>query len=324
MLIFAPAASREFAASVAKALGQPLAGLEERDFEDGEHKVRPMVSVRGADAYVIQSLHGGPDQSCNDKLCRLLFLIATLRDHGARRVTAVTPYLAYARKDRRTKSHDPLTLRYVAQLFEAVGTDRIVTLEAHNLSAFENAFRVPALSLSLGDILGAQSGALDAMLGAAPEAPIVIASPDPGGVKRAQLLRETLESRLGREIGAAFMEKRRSAGVVTGSLLAGDVTGAHVLLVDDLVASGGTLLRAARACLEAGASGISGLAAHGLFVGDASTTLSAPELSRLIVSDTVPPFRLTGAFRPQIVSAATGFADAIRRLAGDRTRPAAP
>ena len=91
-------------------------------FEDGEHKVRPLVDPRGDDAYVVTSLHGGPHDSPHDKLCRLLLFIATLREHGAARVTAVVPYLAYARKDRQTKPFDPVTLRYVAQLFEAVGT----------------------------------------------------------------------------------------------------------------------------------------------------------------------------------------------------------
>ena len=93
------------------------------------------------DVYVVQSLHGGPSESANDKLCRLLFFIGALKDAGAARVTAVVPYLCYARKDRRTKPHDPVITRYVAGLFEAVGADRVVTLDVHNPVAFENAFR---------------------------------------------------------------------------------------------------------------------------------------------------------------------------------------
>src|SRR5690606_10337866 len=110
-------------------------------FEDGEHKIRPLTSVRGRDVYVLSSLYGETDRSPDEKLCRLLFFIATLRDNGATRVTAVVPYLAYARKDRRTQSRDPVTTRYVASLFEAVGVDRVVTLDVHNLAAFQNAFR---------------------------------------------------------------------------------------------------------------------------------------------------------------------------------------
>ena len=119
LCLFALEASHELGAAIAAALGQPLAAHEERDFEDGEHKTRPLDDVAGADVYVVQSLHGGPAESANDKLCRLLFFIGALKDAGAARVTAVTPYLCYARKDRRTKPNDPVTTRYVAALFEA-------------------------------------------------------------------------------------------------------------------------------------------------------------------------------------------------------------
>jgi ribose-phosphate pyrophosphokinase len=97
---------------------------------------------------VTQSLHGGPALSANDKLCRLLFFIGALKDAGAASVTAVVPYLCYARKDRRTKPNDPVTTRYVAGLFESVGTDAIMTLEVHNPAAFENAFRCRAITLT--------------------------------------------------------------------------------------------------------------------------------------------------------------------------------
>jgi len=116
MLVFALNESRLLGEKMATALGAPLAEHEEREFEDGEHKARPLVSVRGRDAYVIHSLHGGPGQSANDKICRLLFFLAAIREGGAARVTAVIPYLAYTRKDRQTKSRDPVTTRYMAQL----------------------------------------------------------------------------------------------------------------------------------------------------------------------------------------------------------------
>ena len=147
MKIFALNASRNFGDRVASALNHSLSSHEEREFEDGEHKARPLESVRGEDVYVIQSLHGDPNQSPNDKLCRLLFFLATLRENGAARTTAVVPYLAYARKERQTKARDPVTSRYVAQLFEAMGTDRVVTLEVHNIVAFQNAFRCQTIHL---------------------------------------------------------------------------------------------------------------------------------------------------------------------------------
>ena len=132
--LFALQASRAWAEPVAARLGVPLAAHEERAFEDGEHKVRPLVNVRGRDVYVMESLHGDEAQTVDAKLCRLLFFIGALKDAAAGRVTAVVPYLGYARKDRKTKARDPVTTRYVAALFEAVGTDRIVTLDPFDIA----------------------------------------------------------------------------------------------------------------------------------------------------------------------------------------------
>ena len=152
-LVFAPQASEPFGARVAAALGTTLAPMEEREFEGGEHKTRPLVRVRGEDVYVVQGLSGDEAGSANDRLCRMLFFIAGLKDCGAARVTACVPFLAYGRKDRRTKERDPVTLRYVAQLFEAVGTDHLIALDAHNLAAFENAFRCPVDHLEAAPLM---------------------------------------------------------------------------------------------------------------------------------------------------------------------------
>ena len=141
MKVFALHASRAYGAAVATALGVPLAAHEEREFEDGEFKVRALESVVGERVFVVQSLYGDAALSTNDKFTRLLFFIGSLKDAGAADVTAVVPYLAYMRKDRRTKPRDPITTRYVAAIFEAVGLDAIVTLDVHNVAAFENAFR---------------------------------------------------------------------------------------------------------------------------------------------------------------------------------------
>lgn len=309
MHVFALGDDRSFGERVAASLGTTLAPHEEREFEDGEHKARPLAEIRGGDVYVLHSLHGGPAASPNDKLCRLLFFLGALRDAGAARVTAVIPYLAYARKDRRTKPHDPVTTRYVAQILEAVGADAVVTLEVHNIVAFENAFRCRTVHLDGRALFAPRLAGLDG--------PLVVASPDPGGVKRAQLFREHLERRLGREVGGAFMEKRRSAGVVSGDLLVGEVAGATVVVVDDLIASGGTMTRAAEACLAQGAARIIAVAAHGLFTGRAAEAIGSPALERVLVSDSVPPFRLPPTLlgpRVEVVGAAALFAEAIRRL----------
>jgi ribose-phosphate pyrophosphokinase len=311
MRLFALDATRKLGDKVAAALGAGLDPHEERAFEDGEHKARPLVSVRGQDCYVIQSLYGGPDQSADDKICRLLFFLATLRDNGAARVTAVVPYLAYSRKDRQTKTRDPITTRYMAQLLESMGTDAVVTLEVHNIVAFQNAFRRPTVHLDTRRLFASR------VMELAGAAPLAVASPDAGGVKRAQLFREYLERETGREIGAAFMEKRRSAGKVSGTMLVGDVDGATVVIVDDLISTGGTILRAAEACLAHGAREVLAVAAHGLFTGEAAAVLRDERLSRILDTDTLPPFRLPAdlaAERLEIVSAAPLLAGAIKCL----------
>lgn len=311
MLIFALDPDDRFAPALAAALDQTLARHEDRAFQDGEHKLRPLVDPRGDDVYVVASLHGGPSDSPHDKLCRLLMFIATLRDHGADRVSAVVPYLAYARKDRQTKPFDPVTLRYVAQLFEAVGTAQLIVLEAHNVAALQNAFRCPTLHLPVHEVFDA---ALDEL---AVAGPLAVASPDPGGVKRAQLWRESIEERLARPVGFAMVDKRRSGGVVSGSqLVAGEVAGATVLLLDDLIATGETMKRAAQALLRAGAREVVALAAHGLFIAPAAEVLADAAISRIVVSDSVPPFRLpaTGpvAGKLRVASTVPLFARAIR------------
>jgi len=147
---------------------------------------------------------------------------------------------------------------------------------------------------------------------------VTVASPDPGGVKRAQLFRESLEERLGRPVGFALMEKRRSSGVVSGTIMAGDVANARVLIVDDMISSGGTMVRAAQALRESGAADVWALAAHGLFTEGALIALSDTSVSGWIVTDTVPLFRLDGhrsqKARVEVVSAAPLLADAIHQL----------
>lgn len=313
--LFALQATAKLGAGIAEALDVSLARHEEREFEDGEHKARPLETVRGADVYVVQSLHSGPTQSANDKLCRLLFFIGALKDAGAARVTAVVPYLCYARKDRRTKLNDPVTTRYVAAMFEAVGTDAIVTLEVHNPVAFENAFRCRTVTLTGTPLFVDYARTL-------PDGPLAVISPDPGGVKRAELFRETLEAELGRPVGKGFADKHRSAGVVTGDLFIGDVAGATALVIDDLISTGGTLVRAAKAARQAGAKSVIALVTHGLFMAGAAEALADPAIDKLVLTDAVPPFRLPpDALRDklEILPAASLLAEAISRLHTNRS-----
>jgi ribose-phosphate pyrophosphokinase len=313
--VFAMQSTAELGGEIAAALGQSLAAHEERAFEDGEHKTRPLGFVGGADVYVIQSTHGEPDASANDKLCRLLFFIGALKDAGAARVTAVVPYLCYSRKDRRTKANDPVTTRYVAGMFESVGTDCVVTLDVHNPVAFENAFRCRTIALTATPLF------VDYVKTLADDR-LCVVSPDTGGAKRAELFREALEAASGHPVGKAFVDKHRSAGVVSGDLFVGEVAGATALIVDDLISTGGTLLRAARGAHKAGAKHAIALVTHGLFMPGSAEVLADPAIDRFVVTNTVPPFRLSAeAPRDKLVilPAAPLLAEAIRRLYAARS-----
>lgn len=309
--IFAPGPGREFGGKVSAHLGVSLSAHEEREFEDGEHKIRPLINVRGKDVFVIQSLYGDNRQSVNDKLCRLWFFLGALRDASAERVTAVVPYLCYARKDKKSKPRDPVTTRYVAGLFEAMGVDRVVTLDVHNLAAFQNAFRIRTEHLEAKRLF------IEHFTPLARQEEIVVVSPDVGGVKRAEDFRQSLGAALDRPIHGAFMEKYRSEGVVSGEAVVGDVSGKMAIIIDDLISSGTTLARAAENCRARGATKIYAAASHGVFTGKASQTLSNSALEKVVITDTIPPFRLDPEFartKLVVLDAARLFAEAIRRI----------
>ncbi len=309
--LFAPGTDRELGQSVAERLGVPLSRHEEREFEDGEHKARPLENIRGCDVFVVHSLYGDTRQSVNDKLVRLLFFLGALRDASAERVTAVTPYLCYARKDRKTKSRDPVTTRYVAGLFEAVGTDRVVAMDVHNLAAFQNAFRCRT------DHLEARPLFADYFAERLSGEAVAVVSPDVGGIKRAEAFRQTLARRLGRDVNSAFLEKQRSEGVVTGEAVVGELRDKVAILLDDLIASGTTIARAARACRARGAARVYAAATHGVFTDAANESLADPSLQEIVITNTVSPFRLTTPEAHEklvTIDAAGLFAEAIRRI----------
>lgn len=309
--LFVLDSSHAFGEQVAQRLDIAPAPHEEREFEDGEHKARPLVSVRGKDVFVIQSLYADQQQSGNDKLCRLLFFIGALKDAAAARVTAVVPYLAYARKDRKTKPRDPVTTRYVAALFEAVGTDAVVTMDVHNLAAYQNAFRCGSEHLEANMLFVKYFAPL------LKNSEVAVVSPDAGGIKRADRFRQLLSEALGRPVGAAFAEKYRSGGIVSGDMLVGDVKGKVAIIIDDLISTGTTLVRTARTCRDLGATNVFAAATHGLFAGDANAVLADSALERIVVTDTVTPFRLqegTVKEKVAVLSSAALFAEAIHRI----------
>lgn len=309
--LFAPAASVAFGTSVGAALDIPLSAHEESVFDGGEIMMRPLESVRGRSVYVIQSLFSDTLGSANDRFCALLFLIGALKDAGARLVTACLPYLAYARQDRHTEDRDPVTTRYIAQLFEAVGVDRVVALEVHNPAAFDNAFRCETVRLD-ATALFARHFAADS-----DGHDYTVATPDIGGAKRARYFQELFQTAIGRTVNFALMDKKRSPGLVSGTLFAGDVAGRRVILVDDLISSGTTIMRAVDACRRSGAVHVYVAATHASFAAGARRLFDSGMPDSVVLTDSVSlsdnfSARLSGSLT--VLAAAPVFAEAIRRL----------
>ena len=316
MKLFGLNQTRAFAERLAEQLRTNLAAHEERDFEDGEFKIRPLESVRGEHVIVCQSLAADGQASANDKLMRLLVFCGALKDAAAERVTALVPYLAYWRKDRRTQPRDPITTSYVAQLFEAVGVDAVATVDAHSTATFDNAFRCVKEHL---EATAAFVEHFTPVISSADR--VVVVSPDVGGVNRARAFAARLAASGGRGVELAFMEKQRSGGRVTGELFAGDVRDAVVIIYDDLISTGGTIARAAAAATARGARAVHAAATHGLLCGDAVGVLGAAPLKSLVVTDTVADVRerCFGLRCPvHVLDGAALFAPAIARWSRER------
>jgi ribose-phosphate pyrophosphokinase len=316
MKLFGLHQTRAFADRLAQHLRTNLAAHEERDFEDGEFKIRPLESVRGEHVIVCQSLAADDQASANDKLMRLLVFCGALKDASAERVTALIPYLAYWRKDRRTQPRDPITTSYVARLFEAVGVDAVATIDAHSIAALDNAFRC------VKEHLEATAAFVEHFAPVVSSADrVVVVSPDVGGVNRARAFAARLATAVGRGVELAFMEKQRSGGRVTGELFAGDVQDAVVVIYDDLISTGGTIARAAAAAKARGAVGVHAAATHGVLSGDAKRVLGAAPLESLVVTDTVADVReRCSGLRcaVHVLDSAALFAPAVAHWSGER------
>jgi ribose-phosphate pyrophosphokinase len=281
-VLFSLGRSGALATTIASRLGVEVAAHQERDFEDGEHKIRPLTGVRNQDVYVIADLVSSSGQSVNDKLCKLLFFIGALKQSAARTVTLVAPYLCYARKERQTKPRDPVVTRYLAQILEAVGVDCVITVTAHDLAAFQNAFRCRAEHLDTYALFAR------ALAGRLSGRRVSVVSPDPGGEKRAELFRQMLERTLAAPVGKALVDKARSMGKVTGELFAGDLEGRTAVILDDMISTGGTMARAAAAAKAHGAAEVIAVATHGLFTDGGKGILSVEEIDEIWVTDSVP------------------------------------
>jgi ribose-phosphate pyrophosphokinase len=238
---------------------------------------------------------------------RLLFLLFCLRDASAARVIALVPYLSYARKDRRTQPRDPVNTRYVAQLLEATGVSGLICLDVHNPAALDNAFRMPV------DHLSALPMFVRHFAERLPKGELAVASPDVGGVKRAQIFRELLSKQIERDVELVFVEKRRAQGVVSGGTVVGNVADRTVIVLDDLCASGQTLIRAASSLRAAGAAAVHVAFTHAPLARGLAAVSSCGDIASVVTTDSVGQ-EASVSDRLTELHVAPLFAEAVSRM----------
>jgi ribose-phosphate pyrophosphokinase len=298
MTLLAGTSHPALAEDLSHELQLPLGALTVERFPDGELDVDVLAEVRGRDVFVLQSLHG----PVGEHLLELSLVADACARQGSASVTAIIPYLGYARQDRREAGTEPLGARVVAELLGASRLDRVVCLDLHS-RAVEGCFRHPV------DHAAAVPALIEHLHSRLPS-PAVVVSPDLGAVKRAEAFARPLG------LPVAVVHKHRLSGAeVEAQGVVGDVRGRHPVVVDDMIATGGTLVAAVRAVLEAGAVGpVTVVASHGLFVGQARERLRGLPLARVVVSDSLPAPRDPG-FPLERVRAAPALAAVVRRLA---------
>ena len=286
------------AAAIAESVGWPLGKSVLERFPDGELRVEIHEDVRGRDVHVVQAL--GPP--AEQHLLELVFLADAARRAGARSLTAVLPYLAYARQDRRLTGREPLGARVVAELVEGAGFERVIVVDLHSPTV-EGFFGVPLEHLSAIPSIAAQLRTSSS--------PRVLVSPDLGGVKRAEAYARVLD------LPVVVVHKSRVSGTeVTVRRVVGEVRGCAPIVVDDMISTGRTIEAAIHALIDAGCTQeITVAATHPLFVGDAVERLARLPIRRLVTTDTVQPPR-----EPPVpttrVSVAPVIAQALRRMSG--------
>ena len=296
--IFGLNGSKDYANQIAKMIdpsGFSLSKHTETHHIDGESYIKSDENVRNCDVYVISSLFSDKDHQVNEKILNLLMFVGSLKDASARRVTVIVPYFAYARQDRKTKSREPIATKYMAQLFEASGVDRLITLDIHSLSAFQNSFRIPVDNLDcvklFTNYIIKEKIQDDQPTLLEDSSNLVVLSPDNGGISRCGQFQDALEKKLKTEIPLAVFDKRRVEGQVKGSRIIGDVSGKRVILFDDMIATAGTAAKAIKAVEQAGGKLYAFCATHGLFVGNANEALK--DVNKIIVTDSVSTWRLS-------------------------------
>jgi ribose-phosphate pyrophosphokinase len=290
-------ANPALAGAVCDHLGVNLGDAYVGRFPDGEIEVKVRDDVRGADVFLVQPTC----RPVNDTLMELLMLIDSVKRASAARVTAVMPYYGYARKDRKDEGRVPITAKLVANMIVSSGADRVLTMDLH-APQIQGFFDIPVDHLFAKPVLlsHVRQMALD---------DLVCASPDIGSMKMAIGYAHSLGT------GVASCHKQRMSGEqVKIDAVVGDVAGRNVLIVDDLIASGGSLAAAARTLKEGGAREITACATHAVMCADAFRRLSAAPIETILVTDTIPLPREGVPDKIQVVSVAGFLAEAIKRI----------
>ncbi len=300
--IFTGNSNVELVQKICDRLKTPMGKSMVRNFSDGEINVEIHESVRGMDVFVIQSICA----PVNNNLMELLILIDALKRASSGRITAVLPYYGYARQDRKVSPRAPISAKLVADLITTAGASRVLTVDLH-AGQIQGFFDIPVDHLFAAPVL------LDYLKGLRNE--IVIVSPDAGGVERARAYAKRLNCSL------AIIDKRREAPNVSQVMnIIGDVSGMIAVLVDDMVDTGGTLVRAAYALMEKGAKKVYACCTHPVFSGQAIRVISDSPIQEIMVTDTIP---LGGDARTchkiKVFSISSLLAEAIRRIYEDES-----
>jgi ribose-phosphate pyrophosphokinase len=296
--------NRALSEAIAAYLATPLARAVVRRFADMEIFVEIQENVRGADAFVLQST----SYPANDHLMELLIIIDALRRASARRITAVIPYFGYARQDRKTGSRTPISAKLVANLITRAGADRVMTLDLH-AAQIQGFFDIPADNLYASPVMVRDIRERFDLKR------LMVVSPDVGGVVRARGLAKRIDAPL------AIIDKRRErAGESEVMNVIGEVDGRTCILVDDIADSGGTLVNAADALLENGATDVYAYISHGVLSGGAVARITASHLKELVITDSIQPTEAVRVARNiRVLSIATLIGEAIGRTATEES-----
>lgn len=291
--VFSGNAHQALAKSICDKLGKPLGDCYIGRFPDGEIDVKINEDVRGGDIFVVQP-------TCppvNENLMELLVLIDCMRRASADRITVVIPYFGYARKDRKDEGRVPITAKLVADLITQAGANRVLTIDLH-AAQIQGFFNIPV------DHLYAKPAMIEHFKSWNWK-DLVVVSPDVGGIKIARGYAKSLGA------GLAIVDKRRvSSEQIESEHLIGEVQGKNVLIVDDMISTGGSISGAARIVKEHGAERVFLAATHPVFCGPARERLDSAPVERIFVSDTVP-IRGAAPAKVEVVSVAELLARAI-------------